>query len=505
MRKIREVLRLRAAGRSQRQIAASLAMGQSTVGDCLTRARLAGLGPEEIGALDDAALERALYPPKPAVPAQQRGQPDWAYVHRERRRKGVTLFLLWEEYKADHPQGFQYSWFCQHYRAWAGKLDVVMRQHHRAGEAAFIDYAGQTVAVVDRHSGEIRHAEIFIAVLGASNYTYAEATWSQSLPDWVGSHQRSFAFFEGVPETLVIDNLKSGVTHAHRYEPDVNRTYEEMAAHYGVAILPARSGKPRDKAKAEAGVLVVERWILARLRNRTFFSLGELNAAIAELLPALNERPFKKLPGSRRSLFEALDRPALSALPARPYEFATWKKARVSIDYHVQIEGHYYSVPYQLVKLEVEARISARTVEILHAGKRVASHQRATRPHGHTTVTEHMPRPHREYAEWTPQRLVAWAQKTGPATAELVARILSTRRHPQQGFRSCLGILRLGKHYTPKRLEAACARALRIGAVSYKSIASILKHNLDAQPLPEAPKETLVLLHDNLRGPDYFH
>jgi transposase len=503
MRKIREVLRLRAAGRSQRQIAASLGMGQSTVGDCLTRARLAGVGdPAE---LDDAALERALYPPKPAVPAQQRGQPDWGYVHRELRRKGVTLFLLWEEYKADHPLGFQYSWFCLHYRAWAGKLDVVMRQHHRAGEALFVDYAGQTAAVIDRHTGELREAQIFVAVLGASNYTYAEATWTQSLPDWIGSHQRAFAFLGGVPETVVPDNLKSGVTKAHRYEPDVNRSYADMAGHYGVAILPARPVKPRDKAKAEVGVQVVERWILARLRNRSFFSLAELNGAIAELLPMLNERAFKKLPGSRRSLFEQLDRPALAALPARVYEFATWRKARVSIDYHVEVEGHYYSVPYQLVKLEVEARISAHTVEILHGGKRVASHQRATQPHGHTTVNEHMPRPHREYAEWSPQRLVEWARNTGPATAELVGRILGARRHPQQGFRSCLGILRLGKTHGEARLEAACARALRIGAVSYKSIASILKYKLDAQPLPEAPQETLPLVHDNLRGPNYYH
>jgi transposase len=278
MRKIREVLRLHAAGRSQRQIAASVGIGQSTVGDYLTRARLAGIS-ERIE-LDDAALERALYPPKPALPAESRGLPDWAYVHRELKRKGVTLFLLWEEYKAAHPQGFHYSWFCQHYREWAGKIDVVMRHDHRAGESLLVDYAGQKAAIVDRETGEIQEAEVFVAVLGASSYTFAEATWTQSLPDWIGSHQRAFAYIGGVPESVVVDNLKSGVTKAHRYEPDINPTYAEMAAHYGVAILPTRVGKPRDKAKAEVAVQIVERWILARLRNQTFFSLGELNRAM---------------------------------------------------------------------------------------------------------------------------------------------------------------------------------------------------------------------------------
>lgn len=295
-----------------------------------------------------------------------------------------------------------------------------MRQSHRAGETTFIDYAGQTVPVVDRRTGEVREAQIFIAVLGASSYTFAESTWTQALPDWIASHQRAFTFFGGVTETLVPDNLKAGVTRTHRYEPDLNPTYAEMAAHFGVAILPARVVKPRDKAKVEVAVQVVERWILARLRNMTFFSLGELNRAIAELLPLLNERRFKKLPGCRRTLYEQLDRPALQALPAQPYVFATWKKARVNIDYHIEVERHYYSVPYQLVKTEVEARVSAQTVEIFHRGQRVASHCRSAQTGRHTTIAAHMPRPHREYAEWTPRRLVEWALKTGPATGSLI-------------------------------------------------------------------------------------
>lgn len=503
MRKIREVLRLAAAGKSQRQIAASVDIGQSTVGDYLTRARRAGV--DASSELDDAALERALYPPKPTVPETSRGLPSWPDVHRELKRKGVTLFLLWEEYKAAHADGFQYSWFCKHYRAWAGRVDLVMRQSHRAGETLFVDYAGQTMPIVERSTGECHEAEIFVAVLGASNYTFAEATWTQALPDWIGSHQRAFAFLDGVPETCVVDNLKSGVSRAHRYEPDLNPTYAEMAAHYGVTILPTRVAKPRDKAKAEVGVQIVERWILARLRHQTFFSLDELNRAIAELLVELNGRPFKKLPGCRRELYEQLDRPALAPLPAQPYEFATWKKARVNIDYHIEIERHYYSVPYQLVKAQVDARVTARTVEILHGGRRVASHRRSFKPGAYTTVAAHMPRPHREYAEWTPRRLVEWATKTGPATGQLIGEILARRRHPQQGFRSCLGILRLAKSYGDDRLEAACLRALRVGAASYKSIESILKHGLDRQPLPEPASSQLPLEHDNVRGPKYYH
>ena len=503
MRKIREVLRLSAAGRSQRLIAQSVGIGQSTVGDYLNRARLAGVGWPTT--LDDAALEQALYPPRPPVPSASRPVPDWPTVHHELKRKGVTLFLLWEEYKAERPHGFHYSWFCQHYRRFAGRVDLVMRQSHRAGENTFVDYAGQTVPVVDRQTGEIRTAEVFVAVLGASNYTFAEATWTQSLPDWIGSHQRAFTFFGGVSETLVPDNLKAGVTHPHRYEPEVNRTYAEMAAHYGVAVIPARVVKPKDKAKVETGVLVVERWILARLRNQTFFSLAAVNEAIAELLPLLNGRAFKKLPGCRQSLFETLERPALSPLPDTPYVFATWKTARVSIDYHIEVERRYYSVPYQLVKCQVEVRLTERIVEVFHRSRRVAGHRRAAKAGHYTTLTEHMPRPHREYAEWTPQRLVNWAGESGPATAELIGKILASRRHPQQGFRSCLGILRLSKTHGVQRLEAACRRALHIGAASYKSVESILKHKLDQKPLPAKAPEQLSIVHDNLRGPDYYH
>jgi len=506
MRKIREVFRLcLGEGWSQRRVAQSTGLGRATVGEYLRRLTAAGLDWAQASAMDEGTLEAKLFPPVPPPGTRARSEPDWAEVHRELKRKGVTLMLLWQEYKAAHPDGFQYTWFCDQYRAWAGKLDLVMRQDHRAGEKLFLDYSGQTMPVIDRHSGEIRTAEIFIAVLGASGYTYVEATWTQSLPDWCASHVRALEFFGGSAGIYVPDNLKSAVHKPHRYEPDLNPTYAELAAHYGAAVLPARVRKPRDKPRAESGVLLAQRWILARLRNRPFFSLGELNAAIAELRERLNDHPFQKLAGSRRSVFETLERPALKPLPAQPFEYAEWKQVRVHIDYHVALDGHYYSVPYPLIKQQLQARISAHTVELFHRGQRVASHRRSPLKGRHTTVSEHMPRAHREYAEWTPQRLVRWAEHNGPATAALIEAILVRRAHPQQGFRSALGILRLGKHYGAERLEAACRRALRLQAYSYKSLESILKRGLDQQPLPEADPETPLPEHANVRGPGYFH
>jgi len=361
--------------------------------------------------------------------------------------------------------------------------------------------------LVDPATGEIRNAQIFIAVLGASSYTYAEATPAPagSLADWIGSHVRAFAFFGGVPELIVPDNLKSGISKACFYEPDLNPTYQDMASHYGCAVIPTRVRAPRDKAKVEVGVQVVERWILARLRKMTFFSLAEFNTEIANLVTFVNERPFKKLPGCRRSLFESLDKPALKPLPETSYVFAEWKRARVHIDYHVELDGHYYSVPYQLAKHELDVRLTRTTVEVFHKGRRVASHVRSYQRGGHVTLKEHMPTAHRSYADWSPERLIRWAAKTGTATAKLVEAILSSRVHPQQGFRSCLGIMRLGKHYGAERLEAACARALLIGGLTYKSVKAILTHGLDQRPLPQAPIETQALHHENIRGPHYYN
>jgi transposase len=506
MRKIKEVLRLRwGHGLSKRKTAKSCGISRPAVDEYLRRAEAAGLSWPLPADLDDGALEQLLFPGAPSLPAPVRSLPDWPTIHQELRRKGVTLFLLWQEYREHHPQGYQYSWFCERYRAWQGKLDVVMRQDHRAGEKLFVDYAGQTVPVVDRFTGEVREAQIFVAVLGASNYTYAEATWTQGLPDWIGSHQRCFRYLGGIPEIVVPDNLRSGVSKAHRYEPDTNPTYQDMATHYGIAVLPARIRRPRDKAKVEAGVLVVERWVLAALRHRTFFSLAELNAAIRKLLEKLNDRPFKKLPGSRREHFERLDKPALQPLPVEPYVYAEWKKVRVHIDYHVAVDGHYYSVPHALIKKQLDVRITQHTIECFYRGNRIASHRRSYQKGRHTTVPAHMPEAHRQASDWSPQRLAHWAAKTGPATEKLILSVLSARKHPQQAYRSCLGILRLGKAYGDARLEAACQRALTLGTHSYKSIESILKHRLDDQPLAEQPELVLPEDHENIRGPSYYH
>ena len=504
MRKIKDIIRLEHAGLSQRQIAGALKVSRDSVARTLRRAKGNGLSwplPEE---MDERALEEKLYKKRITVPASDRPLPDWSQLHKELKRKGVTLQLLWQEYKVTHPDGFGYSWFCEKYRIWRKKLDLVMRQDHCFGEKLFVDYSGQTAEVIDPETGEIRHAQIFVAVLGASNYTYAEATWTQKLKDWIGSHGRAFHFFGGVPQIVVPDNLKSGVTKAHRYDPDVNQTYQDLALHYDTAIIPARPVKPRDKAKVEAGVQIVQRWILAALRHRSFFSLEELNEAIGYLLERLNKRSFKKLPGSRHSMFESYERPVLKPLPRTPYVYAEWKKARVHIDYHVDVDGHYYSVPYQFARQQINVRMTDHTIECFSRGKRIASHGRSLRKGRHTTIKAHMPESHRHYADWTPDRLIDWAAKTGEATATLVEKIIASRTHPQQGYRTCLGILRLGDAHGHDRLENAAKRALVIGATSYNSLAHILKSGLDRQELPCSEETTPPTVHGNIRGAAYY-
>jgi transposase len=503
MRKTKEILRLKLdAGLSNRQVARATGVSCSTVSETVGRLKAAGLAWPLPEGLSESALERRLYRPRGEVASDER-EPDWAHVHKELRRKHVTLMLLWGEYKRAHPGGYQYSWFCERYRSWASRVDVVMRQEHVAGEKLFIDWAGDTLAVVDGESGELRAAYLFVAVLGASNYTYVEAAFSQDAAAFLGAHSRAFTFFGGVPQMLVPDNLRTGVRKADRYEPDLNPAYADLAAHYGVAVIPARIGKPRDKAKVEAGVLLAYRWIYAVLRNRTFFSLAELNAAIARKLTQLNERPFKKMNGSRASVFAELEAPALAPLPAEPYVYRSRKRARVHIDYHVELAGHLYSVPYHLAREQVELVYNERTVEVLHEGLRVALHERGRCRGRATTDPAHMPAAHREVAAWTPARIEAWAARTGPASAALTAAIMARQRHPELGFRSCLGVLRLGNAYGPERLEAACARALACGGRSYKSVKSILAAGLDREPLEAAPCLPAPR-HENLRGAGYY-
>lgn len=503
MRHIREVLRLGlSCGVSSRDIGHSLKIAHSTARKYLKAAKGLSMDWTKISEMTDeqiAVMVQARPPRNVAKPL-----PDFQQIHQDLKKPGVTLTLLWEEYKTRHPDGYQLSQFYQLYHAFAQTLRVTLRQTYTAGEVMFVDYAGQTVPIHDRDTGRVWQAEIFVAVLGASNYAFAEATADQGLESWVGSHVRAFTYFEGVPGKVVPDNLKAGVNKACRYEPEINRAYADVIAHYGTAVIPARARKPQDKAKVEAGVQLVERWILAALRNHKFFSLAELNEAIKELLVKLNDRPFQKLPGSRRSVYEELEKPALKPLPATKFEFAHWKKARVNIDYHIELEGHYYSVPYQLVRQEVLVRCTAATVEILHKSQRVASHARDDRRGRHSTIAAHMPKSHQEYLSWTPSRIVGVAQNIGPETAALVNEIMTTRQHPEQGYRACLGIIRLAKVYSNERLEAACTRGRKIGARSYTSIASILKAGLDQKPAI-ADIKTVNVTHENIRGAGYYN
>jgi transposase len=505
MRTIREVLRLKfECGLANRKIAKSVSISRSTIGDYVRRAQAVGISWPLPDDLDDSRLEQILFDQIPHTPKDERPPLNFSQIHKELKRKGVTLMLLWHEYKGENPEGYQYSQFCHLFRQWFEKLDPVMRQDHRAGEKLFVDYSGMTVPITDPGNGKTFEVQIFIACMGASNYTYAEATFTQNLADWIDSHVRALEFLGGVPELIIPDNLKSAVNKACRYEPDLNPTYLDMANHYQTAIIPARVRAPKDKAKAEVSVQIVERWILAKLRNRTFFNITQLNREIAALLVDLNNRPFQKLPGTRKIAFETIDKPALKPLPAVRYQFARWKKARVNIDYHVEVDGHYYSVPYQLIKKELDIKLTSNTVECFYKGKSVAGHVVSDRQGHHTTVKEHMPKSHQKYVEWTPERLIRWAGKIGPHTAELIEKVMGSRMHPQQGFRSCLGILRLGKSYGEDRLEAAAKRANQIGGKSYKSVESILKNGLDRKPLPDGKPEDAPIDHANIRGGQYY-
>jgi len=485
-------------------VARSLSVSVGMVSATLGRAEAAGITSWEIAkALSEVDFERRLYGPGRTA---TRPRPDPVWIHTERQRKGVTLELLHLEYLEQQPDGYRYTQFCEYYRRWCKQQRVSMRQVHRAGEKMFVDYAGHKPKVVNPTTGEVREVELFVAVLGASSYTYAEATESQRVADFLASHTRAVEYFGGVCELVVPDQLKSGVTRACRYEPAVQRSYDEWSQHYATTILPARPRKPRDKAKVEVAVQIVERWILARLRDETFFSLRELNERIGILLEDLNARPMRAYGQSRRQRFEQIDQPALRPLPAVAYELAEWKHAKVNLDYHVILERHLYSVPHALVHAQVELRYTATSVEVLHKGQRVAVHRRDPMPGAYTTLSAHMPKAHQKHLAWTPTRLIAWGRSVGPETEALVTAILADRPHPEQGYRSCLGILRLAKQYGNERLEAASKRAVAVHARSYRHLQSILKHGLDRFALTEDDEPQRVLpLHKNVRGGDYYH
>ncbi len=511
MRKIKEVLRLKyACGLSAREIARSCQVSRSTVADFLMKAQAAGLSWPGAAALTDTQLEELLFPVLPLPGVVKRPEPDCEYIYnqlRAYRKINLTLVQLWIEYKANHPDGYQYTQFCEYYRQWRGKLDYCMRQEHRAGEKVFVDYS-DGLSIVDALNGEIIPTQLFVAVWGASNYTYAEATLSQTLPEWIRSHVHAFEYFKCAPHVLVPDNLKSGVSKACKYEPELNPTYADLAEHYSCAVLPARPYRARDKAKVETGVLIAQRWILAVLRKRTFYSLAELNAAIRQCLERLNSRLLRRVKKSRKELFETKDCPAALPLPQRPYEYAEWYKAKVNIDYHIEVDHHYYSVPYQLLHERLDIRLTVATVEAFHRGARVAAHVRSYVRGEYTTCPEHRPPEHQAYAEWSPSRFIQWAGKIGPATARVVEKILASRPYPEQAYKACMGVIRLGRHYGSERVEAAAKRALKYNACSYRSMNAILSTGLDQQPdtelFPRKDDQMSLTLHQNIRGQEYY-
>jgi transposase len=508
MRKIKEILRLHYdLGLGQHQIARSCQIGQATVHRYLERFAATGVTWPLSADWTDARLEPLLFANRRGRPTgpMNRPTPDFVALQNEmRKHPHLTLQLLWEEYRAQQAGGYGYSRFCDLYRRWQETQDVVLRQEHRAGEKLFVDWAGAKIPLSSAETGAAESASVFVAVLGASNYTFAYATANQDLPHWIEAHVRAFEFFEGVPQLVVPDNPRTGVDRACRYEPDLNRTYHEMAQHYSVAVLPTRPYKPRDKAKVEVGVQLVQRWIVAALRHQRFGSVAEINEAIAVLLKRLNYRRFRKREGSRASLFAEVDRPALQPLPSERYQLSEWKSVRANLDYHVEIDRHYYSVPYQLIGQLLEARFTATTVEVFHRGVRVASHLRSSTAYRHTTNPAHRPKSHQAHLEWTPSRLIHWAESVGPSTAQVVEAILTNKPHPEMGYRSCLGILRLAKTYSPQRLEAASQRALQLQAFSYQSLRSILKNSLDRQAVPVSEDHPSGPVHENIRGAGYY-
>lgn len=505
MRRIRDLLRLTFEhGLSHRQVAASLGLSKGAVSMYLCRARTAGVTWPLAEDLTDTALERMLFPGAPQDPEALRPLPNWAYVDAELRSPNVTRALLWEEYRTGQPNAYGYTWFCVAFDAWKGKVSPSMRQHHVAGEKVFVDYAGSTIDVIDPRTGEAHPMKLFVAAMGASSYIFATARPSESLSDWISCHVEMLEAFDGAPAIFVCDNLKAGVTRPDRYEPTINRTYQDLARHYGVAVIPARPYKPKDKAKVEQSVLLAQRWVLARLRHQRFFSLADLNVAVAAHVADLNNRIMRAYGASRSQLFAKIDAPALKVLPAEPFAFATWMRCRLGPDYHVQVAECFYSAPFQLIKEVLDVRVGDRTVEVFHKGARIASHARSPGKRLFISLPEHMPSAHRRHAAWTPARIMAFGDKIGPAAAALFAAIMADRPHPEQGFRTCLGIIALEKSFGQARLAAACQRAGLINARSVGSVRSILHNGLDRAFLDEAPTSE-PLRHANIRGHKFFH
>lgn len=503
MRKIQEIFRQHELGHSNREIGRSLNMSPGTVSNYLYRARASGIDLSSTLELSEAQLHERLFLTSKA-PLSKRVLPDWEQIHAELRKKGMTLMLLWREYREQHLDGVGYSRFCEHYQRYVKQVSPVMRQVHKAGEKSFVDYAGMTVPWIEPTTGELHEAQVFVGSLGASQFTFVDVTASQSLPDWINSHIRMWDYFGGVSRIVVPDNLKSGVTKAHRYDPDINANYQHVGEHYGFAIVPARAAEPKDKAKVENAVGCVERQILAPLRHITFTSIAEINAAIKPRLAAFNLQSFQKMKTSRQELFNTLDKPALNPLPPERYHYAEWKHAKIHIDYHFVFDDHYYSVPYQYIHHSVELRATAKTVECFYQGKRIAAHVRSKARYQHTTLLEHMPKNHQAHAEWTPERIKRWALKIGSNTSGFIESMISSRAFPEQAFRSCLGLLRLGSRFGEVRLEKACTIALGAGMTRYQQVERLLKNKMDELEMPQEHTTPVIPSHQNIRGSDYY-
>lgn len=505
MKKIRELLRLVHEGLSQRKAASCACISRTSAQRILLKAASRNLSWPLDEKYTDEILNDLLFKKEELENTHNKINPDWAEVQKELLKKGLTLKLLWTEYREESPNGYQYTQYCEMFRRWKKSHRLTMRQTHVAGEKSFIDFSGNTVPYIDRLTGEFKKSEIFLSVLGGSSYTFAYAVPDQTSQSWIHAHIKAFEFFGGTTKILIPDNLKSGVKKACRYEPDLNPLYRDFAQHYGVAIVPARVRKPKDKSKVEVAVQVAERWILARLRKITFYSVAEINEAIIPFLKLMNEKVMKHIGSSRKDLYEKYEKPILGKLPQEPFEIYIWKKAKVNIDYHVEFERHYYSVPYSFIHKEVEIRVTKDMVEIYNSNKKIITHKRSYLLGKHTTITEHMPSQHQKHAEWTPQRMLGWAESVGPCVKECFDIIINKSAHPEQGFRACLGILRLGKVYNNKRLEDACLRSITYGHVSYKTVKNILANNLDKIKIQKREEEPTDLQHENIRGASYYH
>ncbi|MBU0506249.1 MAG: IS21 family transposase [bacterium] len=506
MRQIKEILRHKfQLGLSNRKISKIFKISKTTVSNYLSLAKSAGIGWPIDSDLSDSGIYEKLFTFKqPHIPQSLKQVPECEHLHLELKKKGVTLWLLWEEYKDINPEGYSYTQFRHYYNQYKSSLKLSMKQNHKAGEKMFVDYSGTGIDIVDAKTGEIKTAELFVAVLGASNYTYVEATMTQRLQDWIGSHVRAFEYFGGVPQLIIPDNLKSGVTKPCRYEPNVNNTYSDMAEHYCCAVVPARPYKPKDKSKAEVAVQIVQRWILAKLRDRIFYSLHEANEAIKKLLNDLNHRPMQKIKKSRSEIFNEIEKSELKPLPQHPYHLAQFKKVKVNIDYHIEVDAHYYSVPHIYSLKEAIVRYTDHTIEIMHNGKRIASHRRSYYKNKFTTINDHMPKSHQAHKEWSPSRLIRWGNSLDKSVGELFENILETLPHPEQGYRRCLGIMRLEKTYGKDRLVLACKRALHLRSYSYQAVKRTLKNKLEETNMPQMKISLTSVQHENLRGRSYY-